>query len=563
MITTIASMRDFSNRLRYVTTLIVLFVAALSLGGCRMTEDITLGSNIMPEGQIMTMRHLTFKGSKIIAYNPETQKNETTDTGKEFFETRLYRTDSLLSSNLEKGYIGVRRSDVLGVRTAGFASTILYMNELDEEKGFGYKPIFDTMKMVLTIEDYGGDTLVPIRYRVFELKKSLAENVLKYDEKRQQDSVAYINCDLSGVYDATKPIFEFTFPKSELQQGPSTVMIPLENTPYSWDFARRLMLIPDDYESGEWDGYGNKGADIYQDDKKWTDAFYGLYIEPVLDETPSDKECAMYALDLSASGIMLQGRSRNEKDPAMIKDTVGMYYYFYDADSDYNASVNKVTHDYSQSSLKNVVMDGAKPLEERTRVETCYIEGLGGPSTEIYITDDFLNALCKLEQEAEAMSAKMGINQLLFTIYVDGADYDWNVMQSNIAWLTPLLDKSFTRLGAYINYNTLSPVADYDYVYENSYSSELAYGGYLDRSRGCYMLNLTVYIQQLFNYAKSVRQEDGTFLFDEKDENYVRRTFCLGTEATQPYVFTESVLQGTGKGVPAPIEIDLTYTLVK
>lgn len=556
-------MRDFSNRLRYVTTLIVLFVAALSLGGCRMTEDITLGSNIMPEGQIMTMRHLTFKGSKIIAYNPETQKNETTDTGKEFFETRLYRTDSLLSSNLEKGYMGVRRSDVLGVRTAGFASTILYMNELDEEKGFGYKPIFDTMKMVLTIEDYGGDTLVPIRYRVFELKKSLAENVLKYDEKRQQDSVAYINCDLSGVYDATKPIFEFTFPKSELQQGPSTVMIPLENTPYSWDFARRLMLIPDDYESGEWDGYGNKGADIYQDDKKWTDAFYGLYIEPVLDETPSDKECAMYALDLSASGIMLQGRSRNEKDPAMIKDTVGMYYYFYDADSDYNASVNKVTHDYSQSSLKNVVMDGAKPLEERTRVETCYIEGLGGPSTEIYITDDFLNALCKLEQEAEAMSAKMGINQLLFTIYVDGADYDWNVTQSNIAWLTPLLDKSFTRLGAYLNYNTLSPVADYDYVYENSYSSELAYGGYLDRSRGCYMLNLTVYIQQLFNYAKSVRQEDGTFLFDEKDENYVRRTFCLGTEATQPYVFTESVLQGTGKGVPAPIEIDLTYTLVK
>ena len=556
-------MRDFSNRLRYVTTLIVLFVAALSLGGCRMTEDITLGSNIMPEGQIMTMRHLTFKGSKIIAYNPETQKNETTDTGKEFFETRLYRTDSLLSSNLEKGYMGVRRSDVLGVRTAGFASTILYMNELDEEKGFGYKPIFDTMKMVLTIEDYGGDTLVPIRYRVFELKKSLAENVLKYDEKRQQDSVAYINCDLSGVYDATKPIFEFTFPKSELQQGPSTVMIPLENTPYSWEFARRLMLIPDDYESGEWDGYGNKGADIYQDDKKWTDAFYGLYIEPVLDETPSDKECAMYALDLSASGIMLQGRSRNEKDPAMIKDTVGMYYYFYDADSDYNASVNKVTHDYSQSSLKNVVMDGAKPLEERTRVETCYIEGLGGPSTEIYITDDFLNALCKLEQEAEAMSAKMGINQLLFTIYVDGADYDWNVTQSNIAWLTPLLDKSFTRLGAYLNYNTLSPVADYDYVYENSYSSELAYGGYLDRSRGCYMLNLTVYIQQLFNYAKSVRQEDGTFLFDEKDENYVRRTFCLGTEATQPYVFTESVLQGTGKGVPAPIEIDLTYTLVK
>ena len=88
--------------------------------------------------------------------------------------------------------------------------------------------------------------------------------------------------------------------------------------------------------------------------------------------------------------------------------------------------------------------------------------GAGGPSTEIYITDELLNALYELEQEAATNSAKMGINQALFTIYVDGADYDWNVTQSNTAWLTPLLDKSFTRLGAYINYNSLSPVTDYE-----------------------------------------------------------------------------------------------------
>ena len=123
MITTTASMRDFSNRLRHIASLLVTFVAALFLGGCTMTEDNTLGSNIMPEGQIMTMRHLTFRGSKIISYNPETEKNEVTDTGKEFLETRLYRTDSLLSSNLKKGYMGVRRSDIFGVRSAGFASS--------------------------------------------------------------------------------------------------------------------------------------------------------------------------------------------------------------------------------------------------------------------------------------------------------------------------------------------------------------------------------------------------------------------------------------------------------
>ena len=561
-------MRNYSNRFCRTISLMLVVVAALAFVGCSMTADDTLGSNMMPEQQVMVMRHLKFKGNTVVRYNPETEKNEEKDAsleGKNFLETRLYRTDSLLSSNVGKGYIGVRRSDTLGLRTAGFASTILYMNAIDEANGFGYKPIFDTMKLVLSIKNYGGDTLVPIRYKVYELKKPLAENVLKYDEKRDKDSIAYINCDLSAVYDESKPIFEFTFPKSELKEGPSTLMIPMENTEHSWDYARRLMLIPDNYAAADsdWDGYGRTDVECYTDDKKWVEKFYGLYIKPDVANTPQNLRGAMYELDLSASGVMLQGRSRNPQDPSMIKDTVGMYYYFYDENSKFNASVNKVTHDYSQSALKSVKMDGAKPSEERTKVETCYVEGLGGPSTEIYITDDLLNALYEIEQEAAANSAKMGINQALFTIYVDGADYDWSVTQSNHAWLTPLLDKSFTRLGAYINYDRLSPVIDYNYIYESSYGSELAYDGHLDRSRGCYTLNLTAHIQQLFNYAKSVRQEDGTYLFNEKDANYVHRAICIGTEATAPYAFTESVLQGTGKGVPAPIEIDLTYTLVK
>ena len=134
------------------------------------------------EEQVMEMRHLKFQGNKIIRLNTTTGQNEVVDgalAGKNYLETRLYRTDSLISSNLTKGYMGVRRSDTLGVRSAGFASTILYMNAIDEEKGFGYMPIFDTMHIVMTIKDYGGDTLVPIRYKVYELLKPLAENALR------------------------------------------------------------------------------------------------------------------------------------------------------------------------------------------------------------------------------------------------------------------------------------------------------------------------------------------------------------------------------------------------
>lgn len=563
-------MRNYSNRFsRTIAALLVAF-AMLSFESCTMTADDTLGSNIMPEEQVMVMRHLKFKGNKIIRLNAATGENEEVDAsleGKNFLETRLYRTDSLLSSNLGMGYMGVRRSDTLGVRTAGFASSMLYMNAIDEENGFGYKPIFDTMKLVLSVKNYGGDTLVPIRYKVYELQKPLAENVLKYDEKREQDSVAYINCDLSTVYDESKPIFEFTFPKEELKEGPSTLIIPMESTEHSWDYARRLMLIPDNYAdaNSSWDGYGRDSVELYTDDERWANKFYGLYIKPDLEKTPANRKGAIYELDLSASGIMLQGRSRNPKDPSMIKDTVGMYYYFYDSDSKFNASVNKIEHDYTQSlsggvsELGKIEMNASKSREERTRISTCYVEGLGGPATEIYITDDFLNELVALEQTEQGEYSRMGINQCLLTIYVKGADYDWSVTQSRAEELTPMLNNSFTRLGTYLNYNTLSPIIDYDYVYESTYNTDIIYNGYLDRSRGCYILNITAHMQKLFN---SIRQEDGTYDVSKVDEKM--RCLYIGAEATSPYALTESMLQGEDSGSnAAPLQIDLTYTLVK
>lgn len=563
-------MRDFFNRFCRTISFVFVVVAMLAFEGCSMVTDNTLGSDIMPEGQVMVMRHLKFQGNKIISFNATTGENEVKDAsldGKNFLETRLYRTDSLISSNLNNGYMGMRRSDVFGLRTAGFASTMLYMNAIDEEKGFGYLPIFDTMKMVMTISNYGGDTLVPIRYKVYELLKPLAKSLFS-----ETDSVAYINCDLSEVYDESRPIFEFTFPNSELGEGPATIMVPMEPTPYSWDFARRLMLIPDNYADAgsDWDGYGRSGIECYTDDKQWVDKFHGVYIKP--ESAPSDKEGAIYELDLTASGMMLQGRSRNPKDPSMIQDTVGMYYYFKDSDSDYNRSVNRVERDYSQSLsggdalLNDVVMDCTAPRENRSLVSTCYVEGMGGPSTEIYFTDDMLDELLSLEQSASEESMKVGINQCLLTIYVKGASYDWETTQNNATILTPLLDNSFVRLGGYTNYNTLSPVFDYDYVYENNNDSESLYGGYLDRSRGCYVMNITAHLQRLFNYAKSVRQEDGNYLFDENAQGYVGRSIYIGTEVVAPYSFSETTLQGMEDDMGAtlaPIQIDLTYTLIK
>ena len=559
-------MKNFSNRLFRYTYLLLLAIASLVVVGCSTVEDYTLGSNMMPEEQMMVMRHLKFQGNNKIYFNSDKGTNDTLIIdGKNLLETRLYRTDSLLASNTGYGSIGVRRSDVLGLRKASFASTMLYMNAIDETDGFGYMPIFDTMFMLLTVKDYGGDTITPIRYKVYRLHNSLAGNVLKYDEKRKEDSVAYINCDLSGVYNPEEPIFEFTFPNNNLKQSLSTVMVPMTPTKYAWNgLVRELMLVPENYMTAEWDGYGNKGVEIYKDDDTWSNKFFGLYIEPdVSSVVNSGKEGAIYTLDLASSGIMLQGRSRNPKDPSMIQDTVGMFYYFYDEASTYNASVNSVKRDYTNAEIKEEDMDHTKPRAERRTFSNCCVDGLGGPATEVYFTDDFLEELVALETTEQNVYSRMGINQCLLTIYLKGADYKWDKTQNNASLLTPLINNSFVRLGSYTNYNTLSPITDYNYIYESTYDMEIAYNGYLDRSRACYILNITAHIQRLFN---SMRQGDGTYDISKADE--ALRTIYVGAEATNPYAVSESFLQGMpedqeGNTVNAPIQIDLTYTLIK
>ena len=116
------------------------------------------------------------------------------------------------------------------------------------------------------------------------------------------------------------------------------------------------------------------------------------------------------------------------------------------------------------------------------------------------------------------------------------------------------------------------PIVDYNYQTEEAYGNAAVYNGYLDRSRGCYTMNITAHIQQLYNYAKRVRyqQEDGSYgyAFNTEDSDYVCRTIYIGAEATNLYSCVQSTVQGmtqdeSGKSVDAPIQIDLTYTLIK
>ena len=557
-------------------------LVALLFVGCSADVNSELGYDIIPDHQKMEMRHLTFKGGKVIKFNSaasnENQSVYDSEEGR-FFRTSLYHTDSLLSSNISYGYIGVEHSDTFGMRSSALASSIIFMNSVDKETGFGYKPIFDTLSLILTISDYGVDTLTPVKYQIFELTKPLIGSVVN-----AADTTAYTNCDVSQAYDESKPLFTFTFPDGK-KTGPSTTSIDLTPVDMSrngqtWDFVRRLMLIPENYETADWDGYARDVDSLYSDEKCWQAAFHGIYIKPVLESVDQSKHGAIYSFDLKSSGLQLQGRNRNPKDPTLIQDTIGANYYFYDESiypytDDYgqyhegiegveNVSVNKVEHDYTGSLIGNYKIaaydaSGNKlPNSARDEVDVCFVEGMAGVATELYFTDEFLAQIQKAYQNEEdgKKYRAIGVNQCRLYIYMKEASYVWADNMSNATVLTPLMDKYISRLGSYVGYSKLNCIADYDPVYETQAGTTLAYGGYLNRSRGCYEMDITGFMQRLCNYVNSLEK------LEDYDESVVSRTIYIGPEAVSPFTLKHTELQGSSAD-KSPIHLEMTYTMIK
>ncbi len=576
-------MRRYANLRKILNCVAVISVAAISLfSGCT-TSDETLGFELIPENQRMQIRFKSFYAGRVYkdTFDKEQNKFVVTSGDCRSFRTTLYRSDSIVSSDLQVGYLGLERDpdNIFGERNASFASNFLFMSDIEDE-GFGYLPIFDSMQVILSVKDFAGDTTYVQTYEVYEVNKSLVEAM-----NDGTDTVAYINYDMAQIYDSEKPLFTFQFPNQEKGVYTTTTEVTMQPTSLAadsptWNFIRRLMLIPADTK--DWDGYADD-TKVYDDDKKWVEEFKGLYIKSKAD-LASDKEGAMYKLDLAASGLYLLGRNRNPEEPMLIKDTTYMFYYFYDKYAKVgNRSINSVKHDLTGSMLAgyNMSDEAGKSDDENHRLRTDvligYISGMGGPMMEIHFTDDFL-------RELRAISAEEGyryaaINQALMSVYVEDSEYNWLDIVPEL--VTPLLDESIVRMGLYTDFNTLTPIPDYDYTYEKSYGSELAFGGNLNRSRASYMLNISGYIQRLKNYVdylnpQNVANFDYEAVYNSAENmnsgKYITRRVYMAPEAYNLYTFKRSKVYGMESpditteeealGHPS-IKIDLSYTMIK
>lgn len=576
-IITTDSMKRYANLRKILNAVAVISITAISLfAGCT-TSDNTLGYEIIPENQKMQIRFKSFYAGKVYkdTFDKEQNKFVVTEKDCRAFRTSLFRSDSLVSSNLQVGYMGVERDldNIFGKRNAGYATNFLFMSDIGEE-GFGYLPIFDSLQLLLSVKDFAGDTTYVQTYEVFEVTKSLVEAM---DDGK--DTVAYIGFDMEQLYDQSKPLFTFRFPNQE--EGVYTTSTAVTMQPVSlatdsptWDFIRRLMLIPANTQN--WNGYADD-TEVYTDDKKWVEAFKGLYVRPV-NNLAADKEGAMYKVDFSATGIYLLGRNRNPEEPRLIKDTTYMYYYFYDKYAKVgNYSINSVKHDFTGTPLENLTLtdDKDKSAEEnrlsRSESTVGYISGMGGPMLEIYFSDDFLAELRNISAEDDF--SKTAINQAMMSVYLEGSNYDWLEIQPDV--ITPLLDKSILRMGLYTDFDSLTPIPDYNFTYEKTYDTALAFGGLLNRSRASYVMDISGYVQCLKNYVDFLN-EDNEAGFDyeaeyEKEENktksgkYIPRTIYLAPEAYDLYTFKHSRVWGMEDAAlqNASIKINLSYTMIK
>ena len=535
---------------------VVLVLAAV---GCTTEIDYTMGSEFVPANQHMELKRRVYSRGVMTEGEHSVPCRLTT--------TRLYRTDSIASSNIYQGYFGCEYSDTYGERTAGFMSQMIFSLSLHKDRGWGYRPIFDSMRLSLYITDYHGDTTRKHRFAVYEITSN---DYLKLSP----DTSLYINFDPTP-YISSEPIFEFDFPNQEKGIYVGDVMSPknyevlLEETPATREYISRLMFTTDLDATG---GYAYDSDSLYVEgnERAFLDVVRGVYIAPVKGAREGDEQGAMFATYLENTALMLYARDRYEEDPTIIKDTTYMVYNFYlDADT-YNidagnVSVNSVRHDFTGSTLEGLVSEGETYSDEMV---TCYVDGMGGVVTEVMFTDEFIQSLADIVLEAD--DAVVSVNQAQLAIYLEGSDYDYRLLEPSV--VTPLLNASMSRMGLYTNYDQLIAISDYAYSAENSYT--LAYGGSLNRSLACYTMDISTYIQSLMFVAADNVDENGNVLFERFREDYSEgasyvglRRFYVAPEAYSLFTFQRQAINGSegeveGKRCVAPIKLDLTYTLV-
>lgn len=575
-----------------IAVLAGFLLCSTALSSC-VDVDNTLGADIIPEEQKMRFATTTFNSF---------------DDGVEYFTTRLFRSDSISTSNQSSLYIGAMQSDTFGMRTAGFFSQHTPYNSLDSAF-FGYLPIIDSVMFMLSVSSYAGDTTYVQGYEVFEV----SDNSF-IDEA--PDSV-YLAMALNGeapafniedYIDESDPLFTFNFPDQANEVYTTSTRFRMEKTQSGLEYLRRLLFIDEDREytiDYDYDGDGEIDTadirEVYTTFTEWVERFKGLYVRPTSTPTGSEQG-ALYASDITSSGIIIYGRSLEMEDVTIVKDTIGMTYAFYpvdEADEDDIAdgiyhvggelSINSISHDYTSSSVidfnQDVATSNTLDVESIPTASTIYVEGFGGIATQIDLNRDIFLKLDSLLEEEYASTGdefeSIFFNQAVLKIYLlkeSGVEVD--PLDINPLVITSWLNSAPASLGLYSQYTayvdsdgytTLVGVSDYDYYYE-AMGYDLDFGGDLNRSWGCYTFNIPGQLQLAWNSYVEAKEAAGDDIDSINWDDVEYCTMYLAPVATSllslqsvalQSMTWESVEQGTTiSSNNVPMEMSVAYTMI-
>ena len=535
---------------------LMLFVVALVMVGCTTEVDYNLGAEYVPTNQNMELRRRVYRDGVM----EEMGERKSVAMSK----TYLHHSDSIKSSNLDDVYFGQEQSAEFGTRRAGFMSQVLFGSKLDEDYGWGYRPIFDSMTLALYVTSYHGDTTKCRRFGVYEI----TSNSYITESK---DSVFYAQFD-PKPYVSNEPIFTFTYPNQDKgvyvgnMANPHYESVTLEETGATMEYVRRLMFTTqlDD------EGYARDTAEIYEqgNEEKFVERIRGVYIAP-LDELASDDEGAMFSTDVENSALVLYARSRYKEDPAIIKDTVIMSYNFYINPTEYNVKAGNISISHIEHEFN---ADDMAAVQEHREVLVGKVDAMTGIVTEVEFTDEFLQSLADIAKDRKGV--KVSVNQAHLNIYLNGAGYDYN-FDDPVA-IGKIMDGAMERMGLYSRYggyedgytNDIIAISDYLYTKESS-SFVIPYDGYLNRSLGCYTMDISNFMQQLISNVISETDENGVVNLEKFKTDkmlQISRRMFVGPTADALYGFKHQMIYG-GDAVErteeiAPITLELVYTVV-
>ena len=240
----------------------------------------------------------------------------------------------------------------------------------------------------------------------------------------------------------------------------------------------------------------------------------------------------------------------------------------------------EVKHGYEEATIARRINieEARETAENRPENPLVYVEGMGGVVTEMTFSPEFF---AELEAEiakgnADGKNFKtLAFSQVRMSIYFNDSDYEWEKIADGTAGdilrMTDQMNAYPARLGMYTNYKTLTPISDYAYIYEQNYGSSvtLAYNGKINRSRGCYVMDITGYMQQLWNSYMEAKADAGGEVANIDWDKVKNRSVYIGPEAYGLYTTSFGVLQGmptqAGTAEPnnAPIRFSMAYNLIK